>query len=654
MAKKKYKYNILPFLSFALLLAAALLIVPVIHNPELGYDTPTHISRSRYLRENMPYVEWNWWWSGGMPYQLYPPITYYSVVLFSSVLPLIEAYITVVNFAFALTLLFTYLLIHEWSGSYLLAAVGSSLLASSWIFLGSYYVAGQLPNNLAIAFFPLFFICFDRATQRIGREGHIYTALAGLTLGAIALTHHLSIFPFLLMFGLYLLVNPSRIPFRRILIRAFLIGISGLTVSSFFMIPFIDSILAGETIFYTSWTIPIASMLIMPSSFYAYRNFIGYPLIVCSAIALIVNLLSIIPKYRWMSDKKAILALLWSAALIFLTSYPADIGFIEVHIQSHRLIFFLPFPLTIAAAQGIKPLTSRLLKRYQRRDLAVLLLMLISLASLAFGFYGVEKMVRESPFKSADDEAQELANYLNSHSEPWDIIVFQTPYVTNLATWFNVFTDLAQVPGVEPQAVVNRRLVLSLTYALTYDNVTKIQEIMEKIGARYLIADSGHVDPFVKAGYQVVFKTTPLNSVVSTYILKINSSKPVFLEIGSGELLSLTRSTDQIKFKIRIPEETNVVVKTSYHRFWHAYADGKPVVLNPTEYGFIRFKLTASGIHTITLQYSCYTRMIFGFITVISSIGLIVYAVILKLWKIPMEWNHTKHQGFHKKYLKND
>jgi uncharacterized membrane protein YfhO len=314
-----------------------------------------------------------------------------------------------------------------------------------------------------------------------------------------------------------------------------------------------------------------------------------------------------------------------------------DASFAGINIQSHRFIYYIPIPLSLASAQVVKRFLGRL-SSFSYRLLAYGLVALVVVSSLAFGNYGVQNMVSKNPFVGAAKEDKEVADYLNKNADPFDIITIQASYHKE---WFNVFTNLTQALCPEPQAIANKNLAYNLTIALAEKDVFRVRAIMEGIGSRYIIVDANSVEDFRKVGFNVVFQTSNPVNIYKTYILKLNTTEPAFIRTD-GNILFFKRITDQVTFTTNGTE--TIVVRTSFNRWWHAYIDGLSSQIEPDEYGFIKLKLSTEGILTVTLSYYSPERDVAAYITILSSAFLSVFAIAVTLWKVPNGWGHTVHK----------
>ncbi|MBS7614529.1 hypothetical protein KEJ18_02190 [Candidatus Bathyarchaeota archaeon] len=199
------KNRIVNILACLLLVATAAAIISFLYvgNVPGGSDWSTHLSKIRFIADNLPsFPRWCPESGFGTPFLWdYPPFSYYSVALLSWVLGIniFEGCKLFFMLILAIAAISTYALAAELG----LSRAGS--FASGLLLLGSYNIyawwwIGQLPNITAVLFTPLALLAFIRAAKK---QTLFRIMLAGVSFVPVVLSHLLNT----LIFALILVVT---------------------------------------------------------------------------------------------------------------------------------------------------------------------------------------------------------------------------------------------------------------------------------------------------------------------------------------------------------------------------------------------------------------------------------------------------------------
>jgi len=610
--KKEIKDN--SFQLSIIIIISLILIFPYILHPNLGWDTPVHLARSKYLSENFPSVKWNYGWGFGVPFNLYPPMTYFLVDSFAYFLPLISAYTAIVILAFVLSPIAIYFLLKDWIGDKWFALLGSFLLLGSWVYLGSYYIRGQLPNNLGIFLIIIFFIAFNKFCRIIAnkKETINYLITISFILTALMITHHLSLLPFILMFILYLIVNPYNVPLKILIRYSITIFIFSIGLSSFFLIPFINAVIHGRMSFASDPPIHVRQLIMNTDSFYQYANFLGYPLVVLSIIAIFI-LVYRVEKNDIKEDIKdniLILSFIWTFIFSILVGLPIKAGFQGVFLPHNRIIPFLNIVAVIISTFSLKYIIERLNKKGFNKSI---LIYIISLLTIISAVGGVVVMVKESPFYGYDDNAKKFSDYLSSHSTQDDIIIIPDnsmyePY------WLNFYNNVRISYPVE---VYDRNI--NLLNLIERSNPSDLRALMTEIGARYALIPEKNASQYLSVGF------IDLIALEGEHLMLLPNIQTDFV-ISNSNNISYKKNQDTIVINTISNENTNIIIRTNYNEGWKGNIDGNEIPLNISNYGFISID-SPSGEHKINLEYKPFDSYIGYIISLLSIIIISLYYI---------------------------
>src|SRR6185437_3796971 len=152
------KYNLIIIALISLSIS-----IPIFFFQSVGYDTGFHMSKSKHLFENLPYVGWTFESSFGTVSNLYPPLSYYFVSIFQYIFKIEIAYTIARIIIFCITPIAIYYLLRSWSISHKSALIGALTLLGGWMYFGDLYVSGYFTQDFSIMMILAFILLYYKS-----------------------------------------------------------------------------------------------------------------------------------------------------------------------------------------------------------------------------------------------------------------------------------------------------------------------------------------------------------------------------------------------------------------------------------------------------------------------------------------------------------
>jgi len=613
--------------------ASEILVFPLLQSPlNFGYDIPVHLSRAKYLLDYGPYVEWNWWWGFGIPFNLYPPITYLLLALFFNFSSSIEVgYAALVAVVFPAVPLLIYVLLRQMKVDIVESALAALVFLTSWAYFDTYFIWGTLPNNIALAFLILTLAMFVQGLKyaQNSRLVDAWTVRCGLLVGIIALTHHLTIFSLIIIFTIILAVNPSDLSKWRLFLKMLIIASIGLAVSAYFIFRFAVAVVLKEIYFPGVFFggVNLNKLLISTQYFYDHPLFLGYHL-GASTVIIAATLIVAAAKGRW--KKKSfrwffvicewIIFFTLMAFDIFPNPIFQELG-LSVTYPPVRSVVFLAFSLAAAAGFALHNLKyyfqhSNLFRMFRLAFLSGLLIV-----GCINAINGIQLAADATPMGGIVTDVKRLVEYMN-HSDGAVIML------SGGGSALNLFCNRTQSDGGEIQAEINSDARWLLIQGLHDSSL--LRNVAEATGSRYVV-----IDPAYTATYDSDPAYTKLCTVGlgTLYELNISSTDLVVAIDGTPTYITYQRLRDKVLIEVAANSSVKLLVRTSYYRGWSARIDGVSLPIRKSYAGLIEieFRPSVSGVkHKIVLEYKTTEGLIGNAVSAIA----IVTSVSFILWKI--------------------
>src|SRR6185437_1602107 len=276
------KYNLIIIALISLSIS-----IPIFFFQSVGYDTGFHMSKSKHLFENLPYVGWTFESSFGTVSNLYPPLSYYFVSVFQYIFKIEIAYTIARIIIFCITPIAIYYLLRSWSISHKSALIGALTLLGGWMYFGDFYVVGSYPQNFSLMLVVIFITFYTKSIM----SDHFFSfwPIASTVIFALAiLSHYYVIFVIPIIVSLYILINPFGNSKKQSIIRTLKILILGTGLSGFFTLNLINNILNHTLRNIYCCNFERTSFFLPNFNFYETRYFFGLPFFELVLLSLIV------------------------------------------------------------------------------------------------------------------------------------------------------------------------------------------------------------------------------------------------------------------------------------------------------------------------------------------------------------------------------
>ena len=553
----------------------------ILFSPAMGYDSGFHMTQTRFLFTHFPYAGWNYWNFFGTPTYLYPPFSFYFVSFFTSFIPIELAYSISRILTFCAIPILIYILLRVWTIPQKPAFLASLVVLGSWMYLGDLYVVGHFPQDLSIMFFLAFVLSYSKSlnSQTFVSFWPIVTSVY-LTLAI--LSHYYILFVIPIVMITTILINPNYVGRKNMFIRSLLIFFSAMGFSSFFLLNYVDAIYNKILVNLSCCTIEQLSLFIPHYDFYTSGNFFGLPFLAVIPLAAI----TFIRHKHIIGNRLLILSGSWFVIFFILVmsnfmtklSPPPD-----------REISFLIIFAGIVSGIILKELFKKSSKKVAKITLSIFCALFILSAMI-----GMNYMVLYNPFPEYPHEAKKSADFLNDKMKTDEVVFITSPFDS---MWFNVYSNHFQSIGVEGQSAINKQLRQIMKSISSNPDETK--QFMNETGSHFIILQPSDVEKFTKAGFHQEF-----SSKISSIMSYDNGNNTKFV---SGKELSNTTfllGNDQITITLTNIEPTDVVIRESYDKNWYLQLDGKTIMLDKNQLGFMTFHITSVGTHQILLKYS--------------------------------------------------
>jgi len=568
------KYNLIIITLISLSIS-----IPIFFFQSVGYDTGFHMSKSKHLFENLPYVGWTFKSSFGTVSNLYPPLSYYFVSIFQYIFKIEIAYTIARIIIFCITPIAIYYLLRSWSISHKSALIGALTLLGGWMYFGDLYVSGYFTQDFSIMMILAFILLYSKSIM----SDHFFSfwPIASAVIFALAvLSHYYVIFVIPIIVSLYILINPFGNQKKQSIIRTLQILVLGTGLSGFFILNLINNILNHTLKNIYCCTFDRTSFFLPNFNFYETRYFFGLPFFELVFFSLIVFII-----YRRKSQNKLIQVVgLLFVSFFILALLPFQVELIP---SPDREIA----PLAIFAALFCGLLSNFIYENIGSKKGQLALVFSVIAITIVSASIGTVYMIIHSPFLSYPIEDKKTVDYLNEKMYAGEVIIMVSPFD---AMWFNVYSDHFQSGILEKESVVNNNLSQEIIQLSS--NPSKMKNFMQEIGSRYIIIPNDLVSKYEDAGFTRGF-STEISSIMQLNL------QPKFVYGKDTTIFNYNIQKDKMTINLKNYKESNVTINQSFDPDWQSTIDGKQSKLYDNQFGFMTLKLDSVGKHTINLEF---------------------------------------------------
>jgi len=647
--------------ALAIFAANLFIIYPLFRDPYtqyLGAIECAYMTYAKFIVENFPHLTWNFQWYTGFPFgriymPLFPGLLSLLHVWFD--LPISVGYRGLAGVCYSLAPVSLYFFIRYTTKRDFAAFVGAaaySILPSvAYLFRQEYAVAynvsfapktfialtiyGEGPHVMALALAPLAALAFMRMLKK---PAIISFALAVMSLVAMALTSMTALQGCLVILFIIL---ASELPLGNAtqkLLRAFSCwAISAGLIAFWYTLPFIKGALqfAGGSGFARNIYLlvlpglPIAAASLLILRFKPHAQ----PVIIAAgATAFFVALL--VGRY-------------WLEVTIVL--------FAERYIPEMDMMVAMLIGLAAEAMRKRCLAPNRTLLSISRQGL-VLIIFLMALTWLARSFLRNSWSLSSGRKDLSDTTEYQVAKWLEGRAG--EARVFATG---NHAFWMNFFVNVFQIRGGADWASANPWWD-HVTYLITAGNDANADVLWARaLNVRYLVVNypesivpyKDYAHPakyesmlalrYSEAGdkiFEVPLHNAALAQVVDLrqlsqlppikHVLDDTSRLRLYVETikrHQGDTLRYElKNSEQLLITGKVRKDEGILVKTSYHHGWKAFANGKRLRITPDPVHFLLIEPDSSGDIAIELRHDRTIEDWTGYVITAFTIILVLTA----------------------------
>jgi len=579
-----------------------------------GTDTCFHLFRVWYA-SYMGLPNWNYYWYGGFVFlKYYPPVSMLIASSFSKLVGYLLAYKFMNNLfvAIAPIVFFVFLKDFKLPTEKIIVA----LIFFSFIPIYAHYLADGRYSTIVSLVFALSYWLFLKRTIDKGTVKNIL--ITSLLLALCLLTHHTTMLLFIPVSFLWAIIYSTN---KKTIYKFLTIAVISLLLASWWVLPFfLDTFSLEKNSSYSTMIEKSNPVKLTDYLFFTIFNIRYYsldfgPEIVTISLAIggIFCLLSLFDFKNKITRNFIIVTILMVVILLV--------------VRYKRILVFLPIPLSVLFAQGVFTIKNNIRKIVVPIFFLLLITGYLSIrpqnyAPPEFPVIPKDGRVMFLPFETEFDETAKDVKFRYS-------VLLSPMYGNeNIEGWYETAQRVGKASN---QKILYDDMIMNPTKF----NQKDYYNLLKGGWVNYIAVNKKSQEDVNYFNESKYFKLINESKLFYVYEIAPTTS---YVEMNKEKItdINITKGADEISINF-VCKTGNITVKESYHEDWNGVINGKPIDIEPSEYGFMEIKNNESGLCDIKLTFKNPNYyVVFDLISISTFILITIYLIndtIIKKFK---------------------